>query len=155
MLSDLKKVKSQKRIELLCATRNQRLLSTKGLSTLMILNAPVMQKKMTAEIRSNEETEIGRHKLVTDKPRFPSSSLSVTNSIFANDNPVSDLSVPKEFNPDAVQSIPNTINIYDIYHDTGTNHQILESTSTDRSRESRLHPRTFVDKVSKLFVFKK
>ena len=111
-------------------------------------------EKMIVEIKSNEETEIGRHKLVTDKPWF-SSSFSVANSSFANDNPVSDLSVSKEFNPDAVQSIPNTMNIYYIYHDTGTNHQIQESTSTDRSRESRLRPRTFVDKISKLFVFKK
>ena len=60
---------------------------------------------------------------MTDKPWF-SSSFSVSKSIFSNDNPVSDLLVSKEFNPDAVQSIPNTINIYDIYHDTGTNHQI-------------------------------
>ena len=111
-------------------------------------------EKMTAEIKSNEETEIGRHKLVTDKPWF-SSSFSVANSIFANDNPVSDLSVSKEFNPDTVQSIPNTINIYDIYHKSGTNHQTQESTSTDQSRESRLRPRIVVDKISKLFVFKK
>ena len=109
---------------------------------------------MTAEIRSNEETEIGRHKLVTDKPWF-SSSFSVTNSSFANDNLVSDLSVSKEFNPDTVQSIPNTINIYDIYHKSGTNHQTQESTSTDQSRESRLRPRIVVDKIIKLFVFKK
>ena len=111
-------------------------------------------EKLTAEIKSNEETEIGRHKLVTDKPWF-SSSFSVANSSFANDNPLSDLSVSKEFNPDTVQSIPNTINTYDMYHKSGTNHQTQESTSTNQSRESRFRPRIVVDKISKLFVFKK
>ena len=110
--------------------------------------------KMIAEIRSNEKTEIGKHKLVTDKPWF-SSSFSVANSSFANDNLVSDLSVSKGFNPDAEQSIPNTINIYDIFHKSGTNHQTQESTSTDQSRESRLRPRIVVDKISKLFILKK
>ena len=108
----------------------------------------------TTGIKSNEETETGRHKLATNKPWF-SSSVSVAYSSFASDNPVSDLSVSKEFNHDTVQSIPNTFSIYDIYHKSGTNLQIQESISTDQSRESRLRPRTFVDKISKLFVFKK
>ena len=111
-------------------------------------------ERMTTEIKSNEDTEIERHKLMTDKSWFPS-SLSVDHSSFAYDNPVSDLSVSEEFNPDTVQSIPNTLNIYDIYHKSGTNDPIQESTSTDQSRESRLRPRMFVDKISKLFILKK
>ena len=92
--------------------------------------------------------------MTIDKSWFPSSH-SVDHSSFALDNPVSDLSVSEEFNPDTVQSIPNTLNIYDIYHKSGTNHQTQESTSTDQSRESRLRPRMFVDKISKLFILKK
>ena len=111
-------------------------------------------ERMTTEIKSNEDTEIERHKLMTDKSWFLS-SLSVDHSSFAYGNPVSDLSVSEEFNPDTVQSIPNTLNIYDIYHKSGTNDPIQESTSTDQSRESRLRPRMFVDKISKLFILKK
>ena len=111
-------------------------------------------ERMTTEIKSNEDAEIERHKLMTDKPRFPS-SLSVDHSSFAYGNPVSDLSVSEEFNPDTVQSIPNTLNIYDIYHESGTNDLIQESISTDQSKESRLRPIMFVDKISKLFILKK
>ena len=68
---------------------------------------------------------------------------------------MSDPLVSKEFNPDVVQSIPNTSNIYDGYHNTGTNRQIQGSSSTDLSMKSRLRPRIFVDKISKLSIFQK
>ena len=105
-------------------------------------------EKMQFEMNFNEGTEIERHKLAIHKPWF-SPSFSVDNSVSSKDIPVSDSSVLKEFHPVAVQSIPNASNRYDIYHNTGTNQNTQESTSTDVSREIRLRPRLVVDMISK------
>ena len=118
------------------------------------IQALMFSEKMPVEMNFNEDTEIERHKLAIHKPWF-SPSFSVDNSVSSKDIPVSDSSVLKEFHPVAVQSIPNASNIYDIYHNTGTKGYTQESPSTDVSRESRLRPRIFVEKMSKWSTFKK
>ena len=106
---------------------------------------------MPAEMYFNEETEIERHKLAIPKPWFsPSFSVDNSNSI-SKDTPVSDSLVFEEFRPVSVQSIPHTPNLY---HNTETNQPIQESSTIDVSRDSRLCPRSFVDKISKWSIFK-
>ena len=109
---------------------------------------------MPIKMNFNEDTEIERHKLAIHKPWF-SPSFSVNNSVSPKDIPVSDSLVFKEFHPVSVQSIPNTLNIYDINHNAGTNQPTQQTSTTDFSRESRLRPRIFVDKISKWSTFKK
>ena len=103
-------------------------------------------------MKSGEDTENVGHKLAIHKPWF-SHNLSVDNSVSCKSIPVSDSSVLKESVHIAVQSIPDTSHIYDIYQYTGINQRTQESSSTDVPRESRLRPRVIVDKISKWFIF--
>ena len=105
-------------------------------------------------MKSDTNTEIERHKLVIDKPWF-SHSMSEINSLSSIDSPVSAPIVSEEFIPDAVPSIPYSSSIYDINTYSETNQQTQNSSATDRSRGSRLRPRFVVDKISKLFIFRK
>jgi len=105
-------------------------------------------------MKSDTNTEIERHKLVIDKPWF-SHSMSEINSFSSIDSPVSAPIVSEEFIPDAVPSIPYSSSIYDINTYSETNQQTQSSSSTDHSRGSRLRPRFVVDKISKLFIFRK
>jgi len=111
-------------------------------------------EKRTVKMKSDTNTEIERHKLVIDKPWF-SHSMSEINSFSSIDSPVSAPIVSEEFIPDAVPSIPYSSSIYDINTYSETNQQTQSSSATDHSRGSRLRPRFVVDKISKLFIFRK
>ena len=111
-------------------------------------------EKRTVKMKSDTNTEIERHKLVIDKPWF-SHSISEINSFSSIDSPVSAPIVSKEFIPDAVPSIPYSSSIYDINTYSETNQQTQSSSATDHSRGSRLRPRFVVDKIRKLFIFRK
>ena len=116
------------------------------------LKCSSFSEKMPIKMNFNEDTEIERHKLAIHKPWF-SPSFLVNNSISPKDIPVSDSLVFKEFHPVSAQSILNTPNKYDMYHNAGTNQPTQESSTTDFSRESRLRPRIFADKISKWSIF--
>ena len=66
-----------------------------------------------------------------------------------------DSRVSEKFHPCSAQPIPNTPNIYDMYQSTEAKQLIQESSCTDILRENRsLHPRVFVNKISKWFLLK-
>ena len=141
---------------LLFGIKNQPLFFYEGNTSIDDTKCSSFSEKMPVEMNFNEDTEIERHKLAIHKPWF-SPSFLVNNSVSPKDIPVSDSLVFKEFHPVSVQSIPNTPNIHDIYHklNAGTNQPTQESSATDFSRESRLRPRIFVDKICKWSLFKK
>ena len=112
-------------------------------------------RKMPAEMYFNEKTEIERHKLAIPKPWFAPAIFDGISSSISKDIPVSDSLVFEEFCPVSSQTIPHTTTIYEKYHNTETNQPMQVSSTTDFSRESRLHPRIFVDKISKWSIFKK
>ena len=76
--------------------------------------------KMTPEMKFGEDIENEGHKLAIHKPWF-SHNLSIDNSVSLKSFPVSDSTVLKESVHVAVQSIPDTSHIYDIYQHTGIN----------------------------------
>ena len=108
----------------------------------------------TIKMKSVTDSEKERHKLVIDKPWF-SPSISEINSLSSIGSPMSASIVSEEFIPDAVPSIPYSSSIYDINTYSETNQQTQSSSATDHSRGSRLRPRFVVDKISKLFIFRK
>ena len=69
---------------------------------------------MTTKKKVNEDIGSKGHKLAIHKPRF-SHNLSIDNSVPFKAIPVSDSSVLQESVHIAVQSIPDTLHIYDIY----------------------------------------
>jgi hypothetical protein len=107
--------------------------------------------KDTTEIKLGENIEDVGHKLAIHKPWF-SHSLSIDYSIPLKSIPVSDSIVSQESVHIAVQSIPDTSHIHDIYQHIGINQGTQDSSSTEIQRESRLRPRVKVDKISKWFI---
>ena len=102
-------------------------------------------------MKLGENIEDVGHKLAIHKPWF-SHCLSIDNSIPLKSIPVSDSIVSQESVHIAVQSIPDTSHIHDIYQHIGINQGTQDSSSTEIQRESRLRPRVKVDKISKWFI---
>ena len=115
-------------------------------------NCSSCSDKDTTEMKLGEDIEDVGHKLAIHKPWF-SHSLSIDNSILLKSIPVSDSIVSQESVHIAVQSIPDTSHIHDIYQHIGINQGTQDLSSTEIQRESRLRPRVKVDKISKWFIF--
>ena len=111
-----------------------------------------LSDKDIAEMKSGEDIGNVGHKLAIHKPWF-SHNLSVDTSVSLKSFPVSDSAVLQESVHVAVQSIPDTSHINDIYQHTGINQGAQDSSSTEIPKESRLRPRVKVDKISKWFIF--
>ena len=96
--------------DITCWDKKPNAIDNEGNTSIDDTKCSFYSEKMPVEMKSNEDSEIERHKLAIHKPWF-SPSTSVDNSVSSKDIPVSDSSVLKEFHPVAVQSIPNASNI--------------------------------------------